>query len=169
MIRNLLDVATPDRWVECDDFKYPAGGNPWTELYTEKACQEIADTVAIFDPDTVQSLRFQLAATAEHLVAAFGFVGGAATPSQRYKWAVELDVTLRKVINQLKNSADNLSTVSIKDSGGKTRVYPASVMRNRIERTQNAILDLQCLLEGVAKPKNEEGQRRTKERMRLRT
>ena len=52
MIRNLLDIETPDRWVECDDFKYPAGGNPWTELYTEQACKCIAGVVAIDDLDT---------------------------------------------------------------------------------------------------------------------
>lgn len=58
MIRNLLDVTTPDRWIECEDFKYPWGGNPWTELYTEQICQEIAATVAISDPDTIQRFLF---------------------------------------------------------------------------------------------------------------
>ncbi|WP_243614830.1 hypothetical protein [Shimia aestuarii] len=149
MIRNLLDVATPDRWVECDDFKYPAGGNPWTELYTEQACKSIAGAVAIDDPDTIRRLRFQLAATAEYLTQAFGFVGGAMTLSQKHKWAGELDILLRKTIRKLGESTDNLSTVSIQDYEGKTKVYPASEMRKRVGRTQDAIADLRLLLGAV--------------------
>lgn len=149
MIRNLLDVASPDLWVDCDDFKYPAGGNPWTELYTEQVCQEIAATVAISDPDTFQRLRFQLAATAEYLTQAFGFVGGAMTLSKKYKWADELDILLRKTNSKLDESTDHLSTVSIQDNDGKTKVYPASEMRKRVERTQDAIANLRLLLGAV--------------------
>ncbi|MGB0661273.1 MAG: hypothetical protein ACPGNV_14000 [Mangrovicoccus sp.] len=151
MIRNLLNVATPDRWVECDEFKYPAGGNPWAELYTEQVCQEIAATVAISDPDTIQRLRFQLAATAEYLTVALGFVGGAATLSQKHVWADELDIFLGRVLAQLDEATDHLSTVSIKDNEGKPRVYPASEMRRRVQRTRVAISDLRQLLGAVEK------------------
>jgi hypothetical protein len=116
MIRNLLNVETPDRWVDCDELKYPAGGNPWTELYTEHVCEVIAGTVAIDDPDTIRRFRFQLAATAEYLTTAFGFVGGARTLSQKHNWANVLDILLKKTTSQLDESTDPLSTVSIKDA-----------------------------------------------------
>lgn len=151
MIRNLLDVETPDRWVDCDDFKYPAGGNPWTELYTEQVCEGIAGAVAIDDADTIRRLRFQLASTAEYLTAAFGLVGGARTLSQKHNWADELDLVLRKTISQLDRSADHLSTVSIKDNDGKARVYPASEMRKRVKHVSDAITELQPLLRAVEK------------------
>lgn len=152
MIRNLLDVASPDRWVYCDDFKYPAGGNPWTELYTEQVCQEIAATVAISDPDTFQRLRFQLAATAEYLTASFGFVGGAATLTQKHIWADKLDISLRRILAQLDDATDHLSTVLIKGDGDKAMVHPASEMRRRVERTRDAITDLRIVLGAVEKP-----------------
>ncbi|MEP3297857.1 MAG: hypothetical protein ABJO27_15530 [Pseudoruegeria sp.] len=151
MIRNLLDLATPNRWVDCDEFKYPAGGNPWTELYTEKVSENIAGTVAIDDPDTIRRLRFQLAATAEYLTTAFGFVGGAKTLSQKYSWANELDILLIKTASQLDKSTDHLLTVSIKDSQGKIRVCPASEMRRRVTHVSDAITELQPLLRAVEK------------------
>ncbi|SFR35102.1 hypothetical protein SAMN04488005_0761 [Yoonia tamlensis] len=151
MIRNLLDVETPDRWVECDDFSYPEGGNPWTEIYTEQICQEIAAAVAITDPDTIQRLRFQLAATAEHLTDAVGFVGGAATLSQKHLWADKLDISLGKVVGELDDATEHLSSVCIRDNAGKMRFYPASEMRTRVERTRDAIFDLRQLLGAVEK------------------
>lgn len=151
MIRNLLDVETPDRWVDCDEYRYPSGGNPWTELYTEQVCQHIAAKIAISDQDNIQRLRFQLAATAEYLTAALGFVGGAATLTQKHIWADELDISLRRVVSQLDEATDHLSTVSIKGGGGKARVYPASEIRRRVERTRDAITDLRLALRAVEK------------------
>lgn len=152
MIRNLLDVASPDRWVDCREFTYPAGGNPWTELYTEQVCQNIAAKIAVTDPVAVSSLRFQLAATAEYLTASLGFVGGAATLTQKHGWADKLDISLRRVLTQLDDATDHLSTVSIKGDGDKAMVYPASEMRRRVERTRNAITDLRFVLSAVEKP-----------------
>lgn len=151
MIRDLLDVTTLARWVDCDKFKYPAGGNPWTELYTEQVCQDISATVAIFDPDTIGRLRFQLAATAEHLTAALGFVGGAATLSQKHIWADDLDIFLGRAISRLDDATNHVSTVSLKDNEGKLMVFPASEMRRRVQRTRDAISDLRQLLGAVEK------------------
>jgi hypothetical protein len=123
MIRHLLNAQTPDRWVDCDELKYPKGGNPWTDLYTEEACKQIAREVGIDNPDTTLRMRYQLAATAEHLTGVLGFVGGAATLAQKHKWAEKLDKACRKVMPQLEEATDNLSTVSIKDKDGKHRVY----------------------------------------------
>ena len=151
MIRNLLDVTKPDRWVDCDEFKYPFGGNPWTELYTEKVCQDISAKVAISDPETMRRLRFQLAATAEYLTVTLGFVGGAATPAQKHIWANKLDLSLRRVVGHLDEATDHVSSVSITDNKGKSRVYPASEMRRRVQRTRDAISDLRQLLGAVEK------------------
>lgn len=151
MIRKLLDVETPDRWVDCDEYKYPSGGNPWTELYTEQVSHDIAAKAAISDPAAIKKLRFQLAATAEHLTNSLGFVGGAATLSQKHKWADKLDVSLKKVVSQLDDATDHLSSVCIKDKAGNMRFYPASVMRKRVDRTRDAILNLRQLLGAVEK------------------
>lgn len=151
MTRDLLNVDTPDRWVNCDARKYPAGGNPWTEIYTQQVSQEIAVAIAINDPDIVRRLRLQLAATAEYLTAVFGFVGGAATPSKKYAWANKLGITCSKATSQLKEATENLSTVSITDKEGRTRVVTASEMRKRVERTCDAIEDLRLLLSAVEK------------------
>ncbi|WP_164658406.1 hypothetical protein [Tropicibacter sp. Alg240-R139] len=151
MIRNLLDIVSPDRWVDCAEYKYPSGGNPWTELYTEQVCQDIAAKVGISDQDTIQRLRFQLAATAEYLTVTLGFVGGAATPAQKYIWADKLDISLRRVVGHLDEATDHVATVSIKDDEGNTRVYPAFEMHRRAELTRNAISDLRQLLGAVEK------------------
>lgn len=155
MIRYLLDVETPDRWVDCDEYKYPSGGNPWTELYTEQVSQDIAAKAAISDPATIKKLRFRLAATAEYLTASLGFVGGAATLTQKHIWADKLEISLRRVLAQLDKAPDHLSTVSIKGDGDKAKVYPASEMRRRVERTRDAIADLRLVLGAVGKPKEQ--------------
>jgi len=152
MIRYLLDLETPDRWVDCDEYKYPSGGNPWTELYTEQVSQDIAAKAAISDPAAIKKLRFQLAATAEYLTASSGFVGGAATLTQKHIWADKLEISLRRVLSQLDKAPDHLSTVSIKGDGDKAKVYPASEMRRRVERTRDAIADLRLVLGAVGKP-----------------
>jgi hypothetical protein len=90
-----------------------------------------------------------LAATADHLAAVFGFVGGPATPSKKYAWANKLEITCSKATSQLNEATDNLSTVLIKDKEGRTRVVPASEMRKRVERARDAIEDLQLLLRAV--------------------
>lgn len=69
--------------------------------------------------------------------------------TQKHVWADELDIFLGRAISRLDKSTDNLSTVSIKDNEGKSRVYPASEMRRRVQRTRDAISDLRHVLGAV--------------------
>ncbi|WP_282129436.1 hypothetical protein, partial [Roseobacter litoralis] len=150
MISKLKGAITPERWINCDEHKYPEGGNPWTEIYTDDICQMIAKASGIGEPQLVLDLRVRLAATAEYLSSILDFVGGAATSAKKVKWAKNVDNICRKIQPELASATDNLSTLTFVDhENGKLRIYPAAEMRKCVKNAQDAIKDLQELLKLV--------------------
>jgi len=151
MLSKLKGDITPERWVGYASKKFPPGHNPWSEIYTNDAALEIAETIRLENPAGIEELRLQLAATAEYLLSVFDFVGGAATPAQKLAWAAKIDDLSRRLIAGLANSDDLLSSVVVRpEKGQSSRFVPASEMRKRIEETETAVSNLLELVQAVS-------------------
>jgi hypothetical protein len=151
MLSNLKGDITPERWVGDASKKFPPGHNPWSEIYTNDAAVEVAETIRLESPADIAALRLQLAATAEYLLSVFDFVGGAATPAQKYAWAVKVDDLSRRLVAVLADSDDLLSSVVIRSGKRKSsRFVPASEMRLRVQEADAAVSNLLELIQAVS-------------------
>lgn len=150
MLSNLKGDITPERWVGNAGKKFPPGHNPWSEIYSQNAVAEIAQTIRLESPTDIEELRLQLAATAEYLLSVFDFVGGAATPAQKYAWAAKTDDLSRRLMAVLADSDDLLSSVVIRSGKRKSsRFVPASEMRLRVQEADAAVSNLLELVQAV--------------------
>ncbi|MFX0542652.1 hypothetical protein ACEWPM_013080 [Roseovarius sp. S4756] len=150
MISQLQGSIVPERWVGETSKNYPPSLNPWSEIYTQDTTTEIAKSIKLKNPDKIDALRLQLAATAEYLLSFFDFVGGAATPAQKQKWASRVDILCRRLASELANSDDFLTPVVFRsDKAGSLRLVPASEVRQRVHETQSAILGLRNLVQAI--------------------
>lgn len=151
MISKLKGDITPERWVGEVSKKFPPGHNPWSEIYSQNAVAEIAQTISLESPADIEELRLQLAATAEYLLSVFDFVGGAATPAKKLAWAAKIDDLSRRLMAGLADSDDLLSSVVVRpEKGQSSRFVPASEMRKRVEETENAVSNLLELVQTVS-------------------
>jgi hypothetical protein len=151
MLSNLKGDISPERWVGDASKKFPPGHNPWSEIYSQNAVAEIAQTIRPQSPTDIEELRLQLAATAEYLLSVFDFVGGAATPTQKHAWAAKVDDLSRRLMAVLSDSDDLLSSVVIRSGKGKSsRFVPASEMRLRVQEANAAMSNLLELVQAVS-------------------
>lgn len=151
MLSNLKGDITPERWVGNIGKKFRPGHNPWSEIYSQNAVAEIAQTIRLESPTDIEELRLQLAATAEYLLSVFDFVGGAATPAQKYAWAAKVDDLSRRLMAVLASSDDLLSSVVIRSGKGKSsRFVPAAAMRQRVQEADAAVSNLLELVQAVS-------------------
>lgn len=158
MISYLKGDITPERWVGDASKEYPSGQNPFSEIYSRDAVVTIADTIRLEAPVDLDSLRLQLAATAEYLLSVFDFVGGAATPAQKHAWAAKIDDLSRRLMTGLVGSDDLLSSVVIRpEKGQPSRFVPASEMRKRVQETEVALSNLLELVRAVSDEPKEIG------------
>ncbi|SPF78148.1 hypothetical protein [Pseudoprimorskyibacter insulae] len=158
MIRKLKGDITPERWVGEASKDFPCGHNPWSEIYTDDAALKIAGTLRLENPADITALRLQLAATAEYLLSVFNFAGGASTPAQKYAWAAKIDTTSRRLLAELAESDDLLSSVVVRfGRDNSPRFVPASEMRQRVHEARNAVSALQELVQAVSATPKEDG------------
>lgn len=158
MISQLEGSIVPERWLGETSKEYPASLNPWSEIFTEHATVEIAKTIELKNPDEIDTLRLQLAATAEYLLSFFDFAGGAATPAQKHVWARKVDNLCRRLILELAGSDNLLSTVvTTSEKANSLRFLPASEMRRRVHEAQSAASALLDLVQAVSDTPAEDG------------
>lgn len=158
MISKLKGGITPERWVGEASKVFPCGHNPWSEIYTDDVALKIAETLRLENAADITALRLQLAATAEYLLSVFNFAGGAATPAQKHAWATKIDTTSRRLLTELAESDDLLSSVVMRSGRNKTsRFVPASEMRHRVHEARNAVSALQELVQAVSATPKEAG------------
>lgn len=158
MLSKLKGEITPERWVGESGKDFPSGLNPWSEIYSPDAVSTIADTIRLQPPADLDSLRLQLAATAEYLLSVFDFVGGAATPAQKHAWAAKIDDLSRRLRTGLADSGDLLSSVVVgPEKGQSSRFVPASEMRKRVQETEVAVSNLLELVGAVRNDPKETG------------
>ncbi len=158
MISRLKGSIVPERWVGETSKEYLHSLNPWSEIYTQDATTEIAMTIKLKNPDEIDALRLQLAATAEYLLSFFDFVGGAATPAQKRVWAGKVDGLCRRLLWELADSDDLLSSVTISsEKAGSLRFVPASEMRRKVHEAQSAVTALLDLVQAVSDTPSKNG------------
>lgn len=158
MLSSLKGDITPERWVGDAGKKFPPGHNPWSEIYTNDATVEIAETIRLESPADIEELRLQLAATAEYLLSVFEFVGGAATPAQKRDWAEKIEKLSCRLVAGLADSDDLLSSVVVRTGKEKSsHFFPASEMRRRVQETEAAVANLLELVQAVSGAPKEDG------------
>lgn len=142
----------PSDWEGTKD-TYPAGKNPWLDLYPDTKAAEIGKIIGLRARHEILNLRLLLAHAADQVLKDYRLIGGPAPNGKKRCWAARAVTDAKRFRTTLRNGEGVLSTdVHGAERDGKkvVRIVPSSVVETSVAGLIAAIDEFIKLTEPAA-------------------